>query len=110
MFGSKVEKIPKMITKNQAEKLEKLLKDKDQEVVLAAIDALGQCTGDTAFNALVPLLTSTEASVRAHAASALGTMGLPKSRTFLLHQRAAEKDQQVLSAIEAALKKITVAV
>ena len=110
MFGSKIGKIGKMIEKNDAEKLEKLLKDKDMEVVLAAIDGLGQCTGDTAFNALVPLILSPDAQVRAHAVKALGVMGLPKARTFLLHQKAAEKDPSVMAAIEDALKKISVKV
>jgi len=110
MFGSKLGKIGKLVDKNNAEKLEALLKDKDMEVVLAAIDGLGKCTGDVAFNALVPLLLSDDAQVRAHAAKALGQMGLPKARTFLLHQRESEKDTAVLAAIEEALKKISVAV
>ena len=110
MFGSKIGKIGKMIEKNDAEKLEKLLKDKDMEVVLAAIDGLGQCSGDTAFNALVPLILSPDAQVRAHAVKALGVMGLPKARTFLLHQKEEEKDPAVLAAMEEALKKISVKV
>ena len=110
MFGNKIDKIGKMAEKNQAEKIEKLLKDKDMNVVLAAIDALGKCTGDVPFNALVPLILSPDAQVRTHAVNALGQMGLPKARTFLLHQRDAEKDAGVKAAIEAALKKISVAV
>ena len=110
MFGSKLGKIGKMIEKNQPEKLEKLLKDKDHEVVLAAIDGLGQCTGDVPFNALVGLILSPDAQVRAHAITALGVMGLPKARTFLLHQKEEEKDKAVLAAIEEALKKISVKV
>lgn len=110
MFGSKLGKIDKMIEKNQAEKLEKLLKDKDQQVVLAAIDGLGQCTGDTAFNALVGLILSPDTQVRIHAINALGVMGLPKARTFLLHQKTEETDKAVLAAIEDALKKISVKV
>lgn len=110
MFGSKLGKIDGMVKKNQAEKLEKMLQDKNMDVVLAAIDGLGRCTGDTAFNALVPLILSPDASVRTHAVQALGTMGLPKARTFLLHQKASEKDKDVLAAIEEALKKISVAV
>ena len=110
MFGNKIGKIGKLIEKNNAEKLEALLKDKDMEVVLAAIDGLGKCTGDTAFNALVPLILSPDAQVRVHAVKALGEMGLPKARTFLLHQKDAEKDPAVNAAIEEALKKISVAV
>lgn len=110
MFGSKLNKIPKMVEKNQAEKLEALLNDKDMNVVLAAVDGLGKCTGDVAFNALVPLVHHSDAQVRAHAALALGTMGIPKARTFLLHQRDAEKDAKVLEAIADALQHIDVKV
>lgn len=108
MFGNKLNKIPKMVEKNQTEKLAGLLKDKKMDVVLAAIDALGQCTGDVAFNALVPLILSPDTQVRIHAIDALGAMGEPKARTFLLHKRDSEKDPAVLSAIETALKKISV--
>lgn len=110
MFGNKLNKISKMVEKNQAENLEKLLKDKKPEVVLAAIDALGQCTGDVPFNALVPLILSPDVQVRVHAVKALGVMGLPKARTFLLHQKDMEKEPAVLTAIEEALKKISVKV
>jgi len=110
MFGNKLGKIEKMAEKNQAEKLQSLLNDKDATVVLAAVDALGRCTGDVAFNALVPLVHHPEAQMRIHAISALGVMGIPKARTFLLHQRDAEKDPQVMDAIAKALKQIDVKV
>ena len=108
MFGNKLGKVAKLAAKNQAEKLAAMLNDKNAGVVMAAIDALGSCTGDAAFNALVPLVRSADAGVRAHAAAALGKMGLPKARTFLLHQRDAEKDETVLKAIDEALQKISV--
>lgn len=108
MFGNKLNKIPKMVEKNQADKLTALLNDHDENVVLAAIDGLGQCTGDVPFNSLVPLVRAQSAAVRQHAVQALGRMGLPKARTFLLHQREEEKDQAVLEAIAEALKHIDV--
>jgi len=110
MFGNKLGKIDKMVAKNQAEKLEALLNDKDSTVVLAAVDGLGRCTGDAAFNALVPLVHHPDAQVRAHAITALGVMGVPKARTFLLHQRDEEKDPKVLEAIANALQHIDVKV
>lgn len=108
MFGNKTNKIPKMVERNQSDKLAALLKDKKLDVVLAAIDGLGQCTGDVAFNALVPLLLSPDAQVRIHAINALGMMGEPKARTFLLHKRDEEKEPEALAAIEKALKKLSV--
>ena len=60
--------------------------------------------------ALVPLLNHTDAAVREHAAQALGKMGLPKARTFLLHRKAEEKEAGVLKAIADALQHIEVRV
>ena len=51
MFGNKMDKIAKLADKNDAVKLLGMLNDKDEKVVLAAIDALGRCNGDDAFNA-----------------------------------------------------------
>ena len=110
LFGNKLTKIDKMVEKNQAEKLHALLNDKDETVVLKAIEGLGKCTGDVAFNALVPLVHYDNAKIRAQAISALGVMGQPKSRAFLLHQREAEKDPAVLKAIDEALTHISVKV
>ena len=52
MFGNKMDKIAKLADKNDAVKLLGMLNDKDEKVVLAAIDALGQCSGEEAFNTL----------------------------------------------------------
>lgn len=108
LFGSKLDKVAKLIEKGSEDKLAALVSDKDEAVRLAAIDGLGSCHGDVAFNALVPLLGSAVAAVRAHAARALGKMGLPKARTHLLHLRDAENDADVLEAIDEALKLISV--
>lgn len=75
MFGNKMDKIAKLADKNDAVKLLGMLNDKDEKVVLAAIDALGRCSGDDAFNALVPLVHNDNADVRAHAVLALGQDG-----------------------------------
>ena len=108
MFGNKMDKIAKLADKNDALKLLGMLNDKDEKVVLAAIDALGRCNGDDAFNALVPLVHNDNADVRTHAVLALGKMGLPKARTFLLHQLEAEKSHEVREAMDTALKELAV--
>ena len=108
MFGNKMDKIAKLADKNDALKLLGMLNDKDEKVVLAAIDALGRCNGDDAFNALVPLVHNASPDVRTHAVLALGKMGLPKARTFLLHQLEAEKSPEVHEAMDTALKELAV--
>lgn len=108
MFGNKLGKVEKLVQKGDETKLAALLGDKDEAVCFAAIDGLGACKGDVAFNALVPLLNNNKAEVRAHAVRALGHMGLPKARTFLLHLRDGEHDENVLAAIAEALTQISV--
>lgn len=106
LFGNKMDKIAKLAEKGDAAKIAALVGDKKMDVCLAAIDALGKCKGDDPFNALVPLLHSQNADVRAHAASALGALGDPRGRAHLDHQRKNEKDPAVLKAVEGALGKI----
>ena len=107
LFGNKMDKIEKLAQKGQEEKLVEFLKDKKEDVRLAAIDALGKCTGDVAFNALVPLVHNEDPAVRIRTAAALSNMKQPRARTFLEHQREIEKDASVLKAIEEALAKIS---
>ena len=55
MFGNKMDKIAKLADKNDAVKLLGMLNDKDEKVVLAAIDALGRwCTTTTRMFAPMP--------------------------------------------------------
>ncbi|HIU47688.1 MAG TPA: HEAT repeat domain-containing protein [Candidatus Fimadaptatus faecigallinarum] len=106
MFGNKLDKISKLAAKRDAGKLAGFVGDGKPEVRLAAIDALGKCEGDDAFNALVPLIHHADRDVRIHAAGALSELKQPRSRPFLEHQLAQEKDAQVIKAIDEALSKI----
>ena len=60
MFGNKLEKIEKLAAKGDAAKIAEYVNDKHDDVRMAAIDALGTCQGDDAFNALVPLYANVE--------------------------------------------------
>ena len=106
LFGNKFEKIAKLAGKGKEEKLAAFLEDKNADVRLAAVDALGRCSGDVAFNALVPLVHSPDKQTRIHAAGALCAMNDSKARAHLEHQRSAEKDPDVMKAIDEALAKI----
>lgn len=106
LFGNKLEKIAKLADKGKTENLAAYLNDKHDNVRLAAIDALGRCRDDIAFNALVPLVHNPDKTTRIHAIDALSAMNDPKARTHLEHQRAAEKDSEVLKVLENSLSKI----
>ena len=106
MFGNKLEKIEKLAAKGDAAKIAEYVNDKHDDVRMAAIDALGKCQGDDAFNALVPLVHGGDVEQRKHAALALGSMNVPRARAFLEHQSTLESDADVKKAIETALSEI----
>lgn len=106
LFGNKLEKIAKLAEKGKTEKLASYLTTKHEDIRLATIDALGRCHDDIAFNALVPLVHNPDKPTRIHASEALSTMNDSKARAHLEHQRAAEKDAEVITVIENSLSKI----
>lgn len=107
MFGSTVEKIEKLAQKGHFDKVAEHLNDKNEAVRLAAIDALGQCADDVAFNALVPLVHHADREVRIHTAQALSMQKQPRARAYLEHQLRSEQDPAVVQAIDEALAKIS---
>ena len=64
MFGNKLEKIEKLAAKGDAAKIAEYVNDKHDDVRMAAIDALGKCQSDDAFNALVPLVHGGDRAAR----------------------------------------------
>jgi len=106
MFGNKLAKVEKLVAKGKADALIPLTADKSEEVRLAAVRGLGRCDDDNAFNALVPLVHASEASMRVAAISALADMGRPTGRVHIEHQMRVEKDSQVLTAMQNALSKL----
>ena len=106
MFGNKLSKIEKLTAKKKADALIPLTSDKDEAVQLAAIRGLGVCESDQAYNALVPLVHAASAAVRKAAILALAEMNRPSGRVHIEHQMRAEKDPQVLEAIQTALAKL----
>ena len=103
MFGNKLAKIEKMAQKGDAHHLKELVKDRKPEVRLAAIDALGQCSGEEAFNTLTLLINTPDAEERAHVVRAMAATKQPKVRAFLEHRKDLEKDPKVLAAIHESL-------
>ena len=106
LFGSKTDKIKKYTEKKNEKGLIELAKDKDKQVALAAIDALGHVGTDDGFNFLVPLLSNADADYRAAAARAMGELGNIHGRAHLSNRRKVEQDENVKKAIIEALGKI----
>lgn len=99
LFGSKLDKIEKYAQKGNAEKLKAMVNDKKPEVRLAAIDALGRCTDEVAFNTLTTLINAPDAETRIHVVRALAATKQPKVRAFLEHREDLEKDEKVKAVI-----------
>lgn len=106
MFGSKVSKLEKYVAKNKPKKIIPLLNNKDESVVLKAIEALGRCRDEDAFNVLVPLIRHDHEKIRHAAVLALGNTGRDKARVHLEHQRQVETSEAVKEAITEALTNV----
>ena len=96
-------RINRLTAKRKSTDLVLLLNDRREAVRLAAVRALGLCADDLAYEAVLPLLCHSEASVRKHAVLALSDMNRPEGRARIEAQKLIERDACVLSAIESAL-------
>ena len=99
LFGSKLDTIEKLAQKGNAEKLKGMVNDKKPEVRLAAIDALGRCSDEVAFNTLTTLINAPDAETRIHVVRALAATKQPKVRAFLEHRKELETDEKVKAVI-----------
>ena len=106
MFGNKEHKIDKMVEKQNAAGLIKLVSDHDHVIALKAVEALGQVKGDDSYNTLITLLRFPAADVRAAAATALGNLGDQKARAHIDHMIKEEKDAVVQETMKKALSKL----
>ena len=102
----KIEKIGKLAEKGKAEKIVAFVRDKDKQVSLAAITALGKMAdNEDAKNTLVSMVENEDADIRRAAVTSLGG-GASGSyvETRLRYCLANEKDPQVLAALRKALE------
>ena len=106
MFGNKEKKLEKMVEKKNAAGIIKLINDKDAAIALKAVASLGKVPGDDAYNALISLIRSPKAEIRAAAVTALAERGSPKAKAHIDHMLTGEKDAAVIAALKAAQAKI----
>jgi HEAT repeat protein len=106
MFGNSLSKVERLEKKGNAEKLGPLVYDRNEDVRLAAVAALGRIGGEHAVNALVPLLHHENKALRIAAANAMSVMKDPRTRMHLDHQMKLEKDADVREAISHAMQTV----
>lgn len=104
---SKLDKIQKLIEKGKEAPLIKLASDKDKEIRLAAIAAMGKVGKDESFNAMVPeMLIEDDPDIRAAAALALGEMKNAHASAHLRYYLEREKDEKVVAALKTAISNL----
>lgn len=101
-----IEKIQKLTEKGKSDKVIKFLDNDSSEVVIAALNALSQIKDEDSVNSIAHMIDAEDASVRAEAAKALGSIGTEYAKTYLMHRMSSEKDETVLAAIKDALHAI----
>ena len=106
MFGNKLSKIAKLIAKGKGANLVKFLEDKDEAVLLAAIDGCGQLRVNDASNTLINMLRASSAKVRAHVATALALIGDNHAKAHIANAMTSETDAEVRKAMQDAVNKL----
>lgn len=100
---SKLDKIEKYVQGRKEGKLIHLLRDKDEQVRLAAIRALGKVSKDDGFNALITLIADDDPKTRAASAKALGELGNEYAVAHLVYRLEHETDPEVVKSMKGAI-------
>lgn len=106
IFGDKATKIEHSIQKGNSAKLVPLLKDKDLNVRVKAIQGLGKIGDDHSINALIGLLSDSNQTVRLETIKSMGETGNQTVRSHLQHLIQTETDEDVKKSIREAIAKI----
>ena len=106
MFGSKEQKLEKMIAKNNVSGIIGLITSKDPALSLKAVEALGRVTGDDARSRPRAPPRPPRGGGRAAAPTSLANGGDAKAQAQNSHMLPGEKDAVVIEAMKNALSKL----
>lgn len=106
IFGDKATKIEHSVQKGHSAKLIPLLKDKNLDVRIKAIQGLGKIGDDHAINALIGLLSDPNQTVRMETIKSMGDTGNQTVRSHLQHLIQTETDDNVKKVIREAIARI----
>lgn len=101
-----LQKIEKWKQKGKVAKLIKVLSEKNLDLRLAAIEALGSIEDNDAMNNLILALRDPNPSIRAAAADALGNMGNQRSIEFVRKLSVNDENEDVREKASRAFLKI----
>lgn len=103
-----VEKIQKLVEGRRSDKVEKFLKDKNLEVVKAAIMAFGDIKDEVSNNHLSKLLDDPNPEIRKTAIVAFAKGGSEYAKTFIQHRLTKETDPDVKEVCSKTLREYKV--
>lgn len=106
-LGNKVKKIESYKNKRKSDKIVSFLTDKNKDVRIEAIKALGEIGDDTSVNNLILLLSDPDPDIRRQAAISMGDTGRDVCKTHLQNRVKLEKDEAVLEAIRDSIMRIS---
>lgn len=101
-----IEKIYKLTEKRKSDKIISFLDSSDEEVVMAALDALSEIQDEDSVNSIASMIDDDSPRIRIAAAESLGKLGSEYAKTYLQHRLFSEKDEAVIDAIKKALKSL----
>ncbi|NCC48957.1 MAG: HEAT repeat domain-containing protein [Clostridia bacterium] len=107
LFGDKASKIDKLVGKRNSAKLVALIKDKNPDIRIKAIKALGQIGDDTSINNLTILLHDQDKVSRKAAIESMGETGNAVAKTHLQYYIEKEDDQELVKAARSSIAKIS---
>lgn len=101
-----LKKIEKAEAKKKTDKIAKLLSSKDEEVVCAAIAAMGRIGDEISINSVTSLIDNPDVAIRKAAINAIGEIGTEYSKTSLQHRLTTETDEEVKALLLDMVRKI----
>ena len=102
----KLKEIARAVEKKNVSLLQAHAQSTDISVRTAAIEGLGSIGGNAVFQPLIAQLSCSSPDIRIAAANALGALGDPRGRSFLLHYMESDPDSTVRAAMRKALAKL----
>ena len=105
-MSAKKEKLEKLAAKGKADKIIKMVNNKDPEVVQDAIAALGKCGGEDAINALTGLCQSQDKASKIAAIKALANCGGTYTVTQISNDFIKEQDPELKQVMSETLDTI----
>jgi len=112
MFGSKEDRLRKLIRKNRWGKISKILETADSQTKILFASECGSTKNEKSLNYLIALLRDDDEKVQLEAVKALGLLGKDSAKTHLLDilNNLPKEKTELYNAIRESISKINEAI